>query len=315
MNYRRIGKLFLGASALVLAAVFAVKLSSGSSPITSGLWLGAALILGILALSLSPDDEKARNSAVGSGIVLVLSLMILSFSAGRALPSSPQSYDAVAPTEANIEATEFVMPEPTAVPTETPVPTDTLVPTDTPEPTPTPIPTPTPTPTPTPAPVWYSAGMYKVGQDLSAGEYFLKATGSFAAYFAIHKDSSGTIDSIIANGNIETFCYVTLIDGEYFDVERGMFIEIEYAPENIIDEEDYESGIAGEGMYKIGRDLPAGEYKVVCNSGFSAYVEVSKDSRHRMSSIVSNDNFTNTKYITVKKGQYLTINRGYIVLK
>ncbi len=184
---------------------------------------------------------------------------------------------------------------------------------ETPTEEPTPTPSLKPTNTPKPQMEWHGAGMYKVGQDIPAGEYFLKQNGSISAYFAILKDSSGTLDSIIANDNFNTFRYVKLKDGEYLEVDRAVFIEVENAPEDIIDEDDREEGIAPEGMYKIGRDLPAGEYKVICDDDM-AYIEVAKDSRHKSSSIVSNDNFSSSRYIKVKNGQYLTVIRGHIVL-
>lgn len=57
-------------------------------------------------------------------------------------------------------------------------------------------------------------------------------------------------------------------------------------------------------MYKVGIDFPAGEYKVTSNGGDS-YIEVSRDSSHNMSSIISNDLFTGDRYIQVSDGQYL----------
>lgn len=157
--------------------------------------------------------------------------------------------------------------------------------------------------------------MYEIGEDIPAGEYFVECANSWGAYFAICSDAEGTLDSIIANDNFDTFCYVTVKKGEFFELRHGRFIEVEYAPEDVIDEHDRAKGRAGEGMYKIGRDLPAGKYKLhATDSDFDAYVSVMKDSRHTLKSIVSNDLFENTKYVTVKKGQYLYISRAYIDL-
>jgi hypothetical protein len=61
-------------------------------------------------------------------------------------------------------------------------------------------------------------------------------------------------------------------------------------------------------MYRVGIDIPAGEYKLISDEEYSAYVcvygssSVSKD-------IVTNDNFENSKYITVKDGEYLYFSR------
>ena len=59
------------------------------------------------------------------------------------------------------------------------------------------------------------------------------------------------------------------------------------------------------GMYKVGTDIPAGEY-ILCPSA-TAYYQVVTDSTGTLESIVSNDNFSGTRYITVSEGQYLKL--------
>lgn len=67
------------------------------------------------------------------------------------------------------------------------------------------------------------------------------------------------------------------------------------------------------GMYKIGTDLPAGEYILITNSILPAYLQVSSDSTGSLESIISNDNFSGNRYVTVTDGQYLefTGSKGY----
>ena len=57
-------------------------------------------------------------------------------------------------------------------------------------------------------------------------------------------------------------------------------------------------------MYKVGKDIPAGEYKVKLTGGMG-YTEVTTSSRHQLDNIVSNDNLQADSYITIKDGQYL----------
>lgn len=64
------------------------------------------------------------------------------------------------------------------------------------------------------------------------------------------------------------------------------------------------------GMYKVGTDLPAGEY-ILYGDGNMAYFQVSKDSTGTIESIISNDNFSGTRYITVADGQYLEFRSSY----
>jgi hypothetical protein len=60
------------------------------------------------------------------------------------------------------------------------------------------------------------------------------------------------------------------------------------------------------GMYKVGKDIPQGEYLIYGEKEFS-YYQVTKDSTGSLESIVSNDNFSGTRYITVTDGQYIEI--------
>lgn len=147
------------------------------------------------------------------------------------------------------------------------------------------------------------SGHYKVGQDIPAGEYYVKCSSS-NLYVEIASDSSGSLDSIISNLNTNGGVYVTVKDGEYLKVTGGDIYEINKAPNR-----GAENGYYKDGMYKVGQDIPAGEYNVESTSGL-AYIEVDSDSRHTLDSIITNDNFENNKIITVSDGQYLLLNNG-----
>ena len=68
------------------------------------------------------------------------------------------------------------------------------------------------------------------------------------------------------------------------------------------------------GMYKIGKDIPAGEY-IITSNGSSGYFELTKDSSGQLDSIICNDMFENRSIITVKDGEYLKIqsSRAYTI--
>ena len=53
-----------------------------------------------------------------------------------------------------------------------------------------------------------AAGMYKVGTDIKAGEYVVVGDG---AYVELSKDSAGTLDSVIANENVQNRTIFTII--------------------------------------------------------------------------------------------------------
>jgi hypothetical protein len=59
-----------------------------------------------------------------------------------------------------------------------------------------------------------------------------------------------------------------------------------------------------EGMYKVGSELPAGEYVLITDS--QGYFQIDQDSTGEMESVLSNGIFTNRSIITVKDGQYIT---------
>lgn len=146
-------------------------------------------------------------------------------------------------------------------------------------------------------------GQYKVGEDLPAGEYYVKCDGS-NLYVEVASDSSGELDSIIYNLNTAGGVYITVEDGEYLEISGGNLYELDKAPDR-----GPEDGYYKEGMYKVGEDIPAGEYNVE-STGDLAYIEVATDSRHQIEDIITNDNFENNKFITVEDGQYLTLSNG-----
>lgn len=172
--------------------------------------------------------------------------------------------------------------------------------------TPSTTPSTKPIETPKTEPVKYKSGSYKVGNDIPAGEYVLFNDG-FMAYYSVCKDSTGELDSIISNDNFNENTIITIKDGQYFEISDAYAI-------NIKDVKELDT--SKEGMFKVGKHIKAGEYKLEVNESSilgMGYVEVSKDSTHDLNSIISNDNFEGTKYITVKDGQYLKLSDCKIV--
>lgn len=143
------------------------------------------------------------------------------------------------------------------------------------------------------------AGTYKVGSDIPAGEYLVISKSM--AYIQSAKDSTGNLESIVFNDNLSSGSnsYVTLNEGEYFKLTGGEMYPVAEAP-SIVPKD----GLYKDGMYKVGSDIPAGEYKVKLTGGMG-YTEVSTSSRHQLDNIVSNENLQADSYITVKDGQYL----------
>ena len=146
-------------------------------------------------------------------------------------------------------------------------------------------------------------GKYKVGKDLPAGEYYVKCD-SYNLYIADSSDSSGDLDSVIYNLNTHGGVYITVEDGEYLEIQGGKLYKLDDSPDRGADDGKYK-----EGMYKVGDDIPAGEYTVKSTED-QGYIEVSSNSRHKVEDIVANDNFKTDKKVKLSNGQYITLSNG-----
>lgn len=145
-------------------------------------------------------------------------------------------------------------------------------------------------------------GTYKVGVDIAAGEYCIFAMDSnFGGYYSVNADSVG--DSIIGNENFDYNAFVTVSDGQYLELNRAMAI-----PAEQIAGSPYAIMTDGEGEFRIGIDLPAGEYKLESTDEIDGYYCV-YDSSAPDAPIVTNENFSGQSYVTVSDGQYLLLSR------
>lgn len=149
----------------------------------------------------------------------------------------------------------------------------------------------------------YYAGQYEVGADIPEGLYFFYAGEGESGYFALTKDENG--DDIIINSFFHDCAYVKAKTGEYLEFSFCTAFDGDtHGPEieNILD--------VSSGMYLVGRDIPAGKYKLKgINSDGDGYYAV-VNSRHK---ITSNKLFTGTTYVTVKKGQFLELSNALII--
>ena len=153
-----------------------------------------------------------------------------------------------------------------------------------------------------PEPAGLGDGTYKVGTDMDAGEYLILSKG-FMSYVEISSDSTGDLNSIISNANFSTHMYLTVKEGDYVKIQSATAYKVAEAP-SIVPAD----GLYQDGVYKVGSDIPAGEYKVHLTSEMGVgYVEIASGSRGTLDEIISNDNPTGDSYITVTDGQYLKL--------
>lgn len=154
----------------------------------------------------------------------------------------------------------------------------------------------------------FSAGTYIVGNTMPAGEYKVTATSGMG-YIEVSRDSTGSLESIVANDNITTFTYITVVDGQYFKLQGCKAISVDIATPYSVTNGKYKDG-----TYKVGIDIPAGEYNIQCDAGATGYVEVSSDSTHLLNSIVTNDIVQGNTFQSVQNGQYLKLSGVYITV-
>ncbi len=145
------------------------------------------------------------------------------------------------------------------------------------------------------------SGTYKVGSDLTPGEYLFFAKGMDmlnAQVIALEH-----LESIVFNDNVKGHLYLTVNEGEYLKITGGEMYPVVEAPSVVPEDRLYKDG-----MYKVGQDIPGGEHKIILTSDFMGYYEVSADSRHDLYSIITNENVQGDTYLTIQDGQYIKLN-------
>lgn len=147
----------------------------------------------------------------------------------------------------------------------------------------------------------YKEGMYEVGKDIPVGEYVLYNTGT-SGYFERLKDKTGDLDSLISAENFDYNYIVTVNDGEYLNLLGAYAVPIEKA--SAVD-------ITGEGYFKVGVHIPAGEYKIT-HTDSNGFVYVYTNSVHAMDSVKSSSSLEQDVTVKVLEGEYLEIVHGKI---
>lgn len=145
---------------------------------------------------------------------------------------------------------------------------------------------------------YYEPGTYKVGVDIPAGEY--EVIGS--SYIGITDDSTGYI---IDNDSSTKVNYIRVFDGETLTVVDSFDVECFIIPESEADGIDLPEYT--EGRYKVGKDIPAGNYQLISENG-NGYYAISKypiGNTFGESNIKENEIFDDSTYVTVNEGDYL----------
>lgn len=156
----------------------------------------------------------------------------------------------------------------------------------------------------------YKSGMYKVGDTMPAGEYLLLANDEWSnsGYYEVTSDTTGELDSIIVNDNFDNRGFVQVEEGTYINLQRCVAIPVDEVPPY-----EAENGYYPEGTYRVGIDIPAGEYTLSpIDSDISGYYELREDASGDWDKIISNKNFDGEFFLTIKDGQYFTLSLAEI---
>ena len=154
--------------------------------------------------------------------------------------------------------------------------------------------------------LWYSDDMYRVGIDISAGDYYAVTDSEYGGYYCKYTDS--TQDDIEDNDSFNNFTFFRCYDGQYLKLSRCKITPIENAPVYTPD-----NGIYSEGTYRVGIDMPAGEYKFTATDNkyrgyYCAYTDITYED------IEDNEIFEKASYYKVRNGQYLKIDRAEAIM-
>ncbi|MFC4608904.1 hypothetical protein ACFO9E_13905 [Streptomyces maoxianensis] len=143
-------------------------------------------------------------------------------------------------------------------------------------------------------------GDFEVGTDVKPGLYRTSGNEDGICYWERAKNSSGEVDSILANDNVKGTSYVTVKASDKIFKSTGC--------------EDWETvaekatgtpktGMKGDGgMFRVGADIAPGTYKSTSNGDGMCYWERSKDASHNMDAILANNNVTGTAIVKIAPG-------------
>ncbi|QES48612.1 hypothetical protein DEJ50_13055 [Streptomyces venezuelae] len=151
-------------------------------------------------------------------------------------------------------------------------------------------------------------GTFEVGKDFQPGTYRTTGNSGTGCYWELAKDSSGELDSIIANDNVTGSSYVTVKAPAKLLKTNGCkdWEAVDAKPSGTPKTEIKGDG----GMVRVGADIAPGTYKSAgpAEGSLGCYWERAKNAEHGLESIAANDNPTGSAVVTIspKDGYFKT---------
>ena len=164
----------------------------------------------------------------------------------------------------------------------------------------------------------YDAGVYRIGKDIPAGEYYFRAIENGWTLVQVLTDypefdnPAARSNSVLKDGDISNSLYMTVNEGVYLSVQGAIFYPKEQAPLP-----KAEGGRYREGMYLVGRDIEAGQYKItVTDKELGGHYYILSNANWDVSNgFVAAREVKRSKTISVENGQYLHVSRAYFEKK
>lgn len=142
-------------------------------------------------------------------------------------------------------------------------------------------------------------GDFQVGSDVKPGTYRTTGNTDGMCYWERAKDSSGEVDSLLANDNVTGTSYVTVKATDKLFSSSGC-ADWEAVVDKATAKGSPATTMAGDGgMFRVGVDIAPGTYKSTGNTDDSCYWERAKDAEHGLESITANDNVTGSAVVTI----------------
>ncbi len=157
---------------------------------------------------------------------------------------------------------------------------------------------------------WLTDGVYRCGTDFSAGDYYILSIFDAEAIYDVRETPNGF-----------TWSHYRMI--RKLSVEDGQYVKIPSGGLLIHSDEFDTKHIQNYGIFLVGKDLPEGDYKIVSLenayhtdianvSGISGAYQISEGFPEN-DPIECSPLFEKQTYITVKNGQYITINNAEMI--
>lgn len=154
--------------------------------------------------------------------------------------------------------------------------------------------------------VEYNSGSYKIGKDIPAGEYV----------FYAEQDELGVVT--VKDGNAadsEELEFSTFYGNGFFTLDEGMYLNVTDANFYPVTEDLRVQYTENDAEYRVGIDIPAGEYNLESTEPgiFGSNVTVKSSSKVDELCIEMLEFFEGTYSVTVKDGQYIELDGCKIV--